>query len=268
MTHLRAFILAAALTAPAVSYGALSFDLNEDISTSGYGYGISIRDSAGFDSLAGQGTTTGTPVTNTLDPGGTAGATFDFEGEAPAPGAGISTAERYADLVLTNNTTNNGYDNRINEFWVSYTLNTATISGTAFGSVDLYWAPSAVAGAADILGQNGLAGFTKLPTVAGPPGAPSSDGTDINNGSNTIRFSGEQIYAAGGSAPPLLANNQSGVLRFVFQAAGAPGASYTQTIGGISIMAVVPEPSSALLLTSVLGLFGSTFRRRRKVTAE
>lgn len=44
--------------------------------------------------------------------------------------------------------------------------------------------------------------------------------------------------------------------------------SFAFSTTAMSITAVVPEPSSALLLSGVLGLFGAGFRRRRAMPAE
>src|SRR5690606_5509499 len=73
-------------------------------------------------------------------------------------------------------------------------------------------------------------------------------------------FQGEDIGTV-----PLIARGETGTLRFLFSASGGAGVTRTMTLSGLSITAIVPEPSSALLLTGVLGLFGSTFRRRRSL---
>lgn len=236
MRNFYAFIGAVALLTglPGVSEAALSFDLNENPS-----YGYSTRTVGGFDAITQDVTVTGIPPLPTAVLTDTAGAlTNDF--------SGVGSITSYADLEVTNSSTINGYSTNLNEFYINYALETTYVG--AFGSVALYWSPTALAGSGD------LTGFTLV-------------SNDLAQGWNTLQFQGEDIYAAGGAAPSLLTNGSTGTLRFVFAAGGfAVGATGTQTLSAMSITAVVPEPSSALLLSGIVGCFAG-FRRRRRALA-
>jgi len=62
-----------------------------------------------------------------------------------------------------------------------------------------------------------------------------------------------------------IAAGDSDTIRFDFSSPGGGNGLFGVTMTNLSVTALVPEPSSALLLTGMLGLFGSTFRRRRQI---
>lgn len=58
----------------------------------------------------------------------------------------------------------------------------------------------------------------------------------------------------------------SDTLRFSFSSSGSSALlDFAASLTGITVTAMVPEPSSALFLTGILGAFGGFFRRRRSL---
>lgn len=238
---------------PTESRAALSFDLWENMNNpGGRFYGYSTRSVGGAPTEDGNFDTTALNPTDTT-PGVTQSISADSSGDVTYTSTNpnkfdIGTA--YADIRLTNNTdplgaATYGID-AINEFVIYYDLSASFIGGIA--GVNAYWFfPDADLSATStdgyLLGQ--------IDTGVG----------------RSFSFQSEDLYAESGRAP-LLLNGETGTLRFEFTSASTAdvGGSGSVSLSNLVITAVVPEPSSALLLTGVLGLFGGTFRRRRKIT--
>jgi len=91
----------------------------------------------------------------------------------------------------------------------------------------------------------------------------------VSSGSQSFQISGSDGNFGFNLINPI-ASGGSDTLRFAFSSSSPnPGTiNFASSVTGISVTALVPEPSSALLLTGVLGLFGGTFRRRRRMPAE
>lgn len=243
---------------PTESRAALSFDLWENMNNpGGRFYGYSTRSVGDAPTEDGNFDATG-EIASRTSVGTTQSVTSDSSGDVtytaslpPLNGSLAYIGVAYADIQLTNNTdplgaATYGID-AINEFHIYYDLS-ATYSGNGGGGVNAFWF------------------FPGADTTAD-----SNEGYalgSVNTGvGQVLSFQSEDLYAQSGRAP-LLLNGETGTLRFEFFSvnSGANTSTATVNLSNISITAVVPEPSSALLLTGVLGLFGGTFRRRRKIT--
>ena len=97
-------------------------------------------------------------------------------------------------------------------------------------------------------------------------------GSVFNPVSLVVSFGGstQTFNSTNGAFDFRLANGLTGggsdTLRLAFSSTG-PSAplDFAATVTGIQVTSVVPEPSSAFLLTGILGLFGTFFRKRRRL---
>lgn len=229
---------AALLAIPSRSEAALVFDLN---ATPEYGYDTKpVVESVGglnsFEAIGAGAAVNG--ATSTLTGNGTAlistySGTTPFDPFGPPP----SASERYADITITNSNASGTLT--LNELRIAYTF-TQQNMGSSFGGINVYW--------------------------MGPTMGTYQNMGALSTSSGVFSFQGEDLYTLTGGAngAPLLGSNESGILRFVFVQVGV-ASNASQTLQISSITAVVPEPSSTLLLTSALGLFGGFFRRRRRL---
>ena len=243
---------------PTESRAALSFDLWENMNNPGgrfYGYstrsvGDTPTEGGNFDATGeiASRTSGGTEHSITSLPSG------DVTYTASLPQVNGSLAHigvAYADIQLTNNTDPSGAAtygiDAINEFHIFYDLSATSSGGNTTNSVNAFWFYPG----ADTTADSNRYVLGSLGTGAG----------------KVLSFQSEDLYAESGRAP-LLLRGDTGTLRFEFLSvnSGTNASTATVILSNISITAVVPEPSSALLLTGVLGLFGGTFRRRRKIT--
>lgn len=243
-------VIAATITLPTATQAALSFDLWENMNNPGgrfYGYStrsVGAAEDGNFDRSGERASGTSPGVTQSIS--------FDSAGDITYTSTNPNSFDigtSFVDIDLTNSTdplgaATYGID-AINEFVIYYDLEASFTGGIA--GVNAYW-------------------FF--------PGSDTSvDSTDgfllglVATGvGRSLSFQSEDLYAQSGRAP-LLLNGETGTLRFEFSSAATSptGGSGSVNLSNIVITAIVPEPSSALLLTGVLGLFGSTFRRRRKL---
>ena len=233
-------IFAIAVLLPSLSNAALTFDMHD---VKPFGYGTEAVLNSSFQPV---------PTTAENDGGGS-GAVVTI-GAAGASGVldwnytgvnGASNSQSYVDLQVINN---DSLGLAINGFDIDYDL---VSSGFAFVSV--IWNP-----------VGGTLGTGAVPAddVTVTPG-PLTTGPG-----QSFHFQGEDVYALSDAATgsPLVPFGPApGTIRFLFSSFS--GAAASATLSNISITAIVPEPSSALLLSGVLGLFGTCFRRRRKLTA-
>jgi hypothetical protein len=223
--------VAAFLSATPVSKAALTFDLAENM-PSFYGYSTRQITSAGD--------WVGLGVLDSFGGFNSAGSTFASDANGNLSFSADFTASGsvtyFADIVLTNATSPNPYGiDGINEVHVFYNFTRNSL----FNNIGLAFQ------------------YPSSPSFIESP-ASFSAGTN-----QSVSFQGEDLVGG-----PLIPNGQSGTLRFLFTAVANSAATRTMELSALSITAVVPEPSSALLLTGVLGLFGSTFRRRRSLSGD
>ena len=100
---------------------------------------------------------------------------------------------------------------------------------------------------------------------------PRTDITATYKGVTRLVGSGGQVtfkdlHLEGVADPLLSVGDAPETVRFTFSGYGPQlGFDSAIQLNNISFTAVVPEPSSALLLTSILGLFGTCFRKRRRL---
>ena len=243
---LTAFAIAGGVAAPDAD-AALSFDLNARP-------WIGIQTIQGPFTFDGDGVNTvgGSPAqTNATASIGFSGDQISYDSSNVAAGAWQD--QQYVDLLITNTNTTvvPGALDGLNLLKINYTFGGTGIGG-AFQGVNVL--------------------FAQGNQVNGDQNSFFSVGS-LSGGGNSFIFSsrgaGLDLYP--NVVAPLIPAGADGTLRFVFGSQGFAGSPGTQG-GNIdlfvsSITAAVPEPSSALLLSGCLSLFGLLYRRKRQLVA-
>ena len=219
---------------------ALSFDLLEALP---FGYDTEIVGPGTVDNFDEISSLNGGSSTLAQDVLGDLQFTYAGTQAFPGPVPPASSSQRVADIVINNIGTGTAH---INELYLNYVYET-TPNG-AILSTELLWSPFTGASATD-------ASFVQV--------------GNLGTGKNTSGFQGETVWVQNQNySPPLVLVGDSGTLRLRFTGVGATTSTATATVKGMSLTAVIPEPSSALLLTGVLGLFSGFFRKRRVLSCK
>jgi hypothetical protein len=237
------------LTLSCTSEGALTFDLWENMDNPGgrfYGYSTrSVGNTPGEDGNFDRSGTIQSETGVVQNISWNANGDVTYTSSNPFRGGGTM----FVDIDLKNMTNPLGAStygiDAINQFTVYYDLVASFTGGIA--------------------GVNAYFIYPGGNLSAGSPEAYLLGQVDTGVG-RSFSFRSEDLYARSQSAP-LVRNGETGTLRFEFSSySTAPsGGNGTVTLSNVLITAVVPEPSSSLLLSGVLGLFGATFRRRRQL---
>jgi len=239
-----AIAAATLLALPTFGWSALDFDLFEDYPP---GYDTEEVNNGDWDDLQSDALALdGGNSTVAQDANG--GLQFTYDGTTGIGDPNPSRSISYGDLVVNNV----GTKGQINEFAVYYTYQ--EVSNGATFSPELLWSPFI---ASDFGTQSEFDdSFVDLGTFGTGTG-------------QTFSFQGEDAFRESGNdpdyAPALVPLGDSGTLRFQLTGIGDTSSQASASLTGLTITAVIPEPSSALLLTGLFGFVGTWFRRRRKL---